>query len=147
MKNILTKKAMTLFELLAVVVILGIILAIGFPTVNRLITNSRKDAFAANVNSYISAAKTDALAEFAAKGEPVNNTYSVVEEEEGTVYETFGLDVDDFTAGAINIEVDKDGNITITLIKDFVGKGFKTNLSGFDFKEPITRDHVEDSED
>lgn len=41
MKNINTK-AMTLFELVAVILILGVITAIAFPSVNRLIENQKK---------------------------------------------------------------------------------------------------------
>jgi len=43
--KLLNKKGMTLFELLAVIVILGIIAAIAFPTVNTLINNSKRNAF------------------------------------------------------------------------------------------------------
>lgn len=117
MKNILTKKAMTLFELLAVIVILGIILAIGFPTVNRLITNSRKDTFAANVNSYIYAAKTDALIEWAETNSVVNRVYYIGKEEElpqipgnpTLVSDNFGLN--GFVAGAVHVMVNSDGSI------------------------------------
>ncbi|NLG82279.1 MAG: type II secretion system protein [Bacilli bacterium] len=114
MKNILTKKAMTLFELLAVIVILGIILAIGFPTVNRLITNSRKDAFVANVNSYISAAKTDALSEWAVTGSAVNRVYYIgdktelIPDDDTAVQEDFGLNG---FAGAVHVYVKSDGSI------------------------------------
>lgn len=156
MKNILTKKAMTLFELLAVIVILGIILAIGFPTVNRLIDNSRKDAFAANVNSYISAAKTDALTEWAATSSAVNRVYHIGEQPEYNynrqdgepdlefVKENFGLN--GFSAGAVHVKVKDDGSIeSITLVEAFEDKDkrFKTK-SSLDLTKPITRAHVED---
>ena len=59
--KILTQKAMTLFELLAVIVILGIVAAIGFPTVSKIIDNSRKDAFIADITNFVAAAKTEAL--------------------------------------------------------------------------------------
>lgn len=146
MKNILTKKAMTLFELLAVIVILGIILAIGFPTATRLINNSRKDSFVANVNSYVAAAKTDALTEWAARGESVTVIYTVDENSgvQNAVYETFGIDV--FDKGQITIEVSKEGVITkITLNEPFEGNGFKTN-STLDLTKPITRADVEEKD-
>lgn len=134
MKNILTKKAMTLFELLAVIVILGIILAIGFPTVNRLIDNSRKDAFAANVNSYISAAKTDALAEWAAKGESVEVTYEVNDI-------NFGIEV--FNKGQITIVVNEEGEITITLDEPFEGAYVLDVEKGVEItNEQFTRDNI-----
>lgn len=56
----MNKKGLTLIELLGVIVILGIIAAIAFPAINGTIENSRKDAFAANVNSFIEAAVNDA---------------------------------------------------------------------------------------
>jgi len=142
MKNILTKRAMTLFELLAVIVILGIILAIGFPTVTRLINNSRKDSFVANVNSYVAAAKADALSEWAAKGESVIVIYTVDKDKQNDPdYETFGIDV--FDKGKITIEVNEEGKITkITLNEPFVGKGFKTRKNLDLNKGPITRDNI-----
>lgn len=130
MKNILTKRAMTLFELLAVIVILGIILAIGFPTVNRLITNSRKDTFAANVNSYISAAKTDALSEWAATGSAVNHVYYIGDVDQTgfptdatPVEEDFGLKG---FAGAVHVNVNSDGSIEfVNVIVGFSNNNFE----------------------
>src|SRR5690554_5531462 len=51
--KLLNKKAMTLFELLAVIVILGIVAVIAFPTVNRLIENQRKSSFAEQANLFV----------------------------------------------------------------------------------------------
>jgi len=144
MKNILTKKAMTLFELLAVIVILGIILAIGFPTVNRLITNSRKDTFAANVNSYISAAKTDALSEWAATGSAVKHVYYIGTTEPTNkpsdataVPEAFGLK--GFKTGAVYVEVNSEGRIeSVYVIVNFEDDNLK--LKGEYITDDITND-------
>jgi len=130
MKNILTKRAMTLFELLAVIVILGIIIAIGFPTVNRLISNSRKDAFAANVNSYISAAKTDALSDWAATGKGLTKTYYIASSDKPNTgnSEQVTFDITGLSAGAVEIVVSDDGSVTsVKIVKDF--KSTQGNLT------------------
>lgn len=54
---ICNQKGLTLIELLAIIVILGIIAAIAVPAVGNIIDNSRKDAHIANALSLISAAK------------------------------------------------------------------------------------------
>lgn len=135
MKNILTKKAMTLFELLAVIVILGIIAAIAFPTVNRLIKNSRMDTVVAQANMFVSAAKTEALAEYVNSGKSGKYVFTIGDvtvNEEGE-YEEIELDTDfqDVTKGYVVVEVDSEGNI-----KSVVLKGFEYN--GFNLKDPVT---------
>ncbi|KMY51109.1 type II secretion system protein [Peribacillus loiseleuriae] len=51
------QKGLTLVELLAVIVILGIIAAIAVPSIGKIIDNSKKDAHLANAQQMISAAK------------------------------------------------------------------------------------------
>ncbi|MFJ7974740.1 type II secretion system protein [Peribacillus sp. JNUCC 23] len=65
------QKGLTLVELLAVIVILGIIAAIAVPSIGKIIDNSKKDAHLANAQQVIAAAKlSDAANEkFGADGE------------------------------------------------------------------------------
>lgn len=58
MKNIKNKKGFSLIELLAVIVIMGVLLLIGVISVTEYITESRKDGYIANARLYVNAARS-----------------------------------------------------------------------------------------
>ena len=63
LKTLKTKKGITLLELLAVLVILGIVSAIAIPTIGNLIENQREDAANAEWNNILIAVESYALDE------------------------------------------------------------------------------------
>lgn len=110
--KILNKKAMTLFELLAVIIILGVIAAIAFPTVNRLIDNQRRSAFAEEANLFIQSAVQ--LAE---------DEYEFYEDTQFTYYLNFKDDSDydeefDITEEFTKLSGDYKGKITFEVVDD-----------------------------
>src|SRR5690606_30349201 len=72
-KHLKNQKGLTLIELLAVIVILGIIAAIAIPSIGSLIDNTKKDAHIANAQQMINAAKL-AKAQNAEIGDDANYT-------------------------------------------------------------------------
>lgn len=54
----LSKKGFTLVELLAVIVIMGILMMIAIPSISRIIESSRKDTFVDIAKSYVGAVRT-----------------------------------------------------------------------------------------
>lgn len=59
----MNKRGFTLVELLAVIVVLGIVISIAVPTTMNLINNSKKKAFVHDARAYINAARYSVLSE------------------------------------------------------------------------------------
>lgn len=70
-KMLKNQKGMTLVELLAVMVIVGIIAAISIPAIGGLIENSRKDAAVSAATSLVEAARMYVAAEGKSNGDSV----------------------------------------------------------------------------
>ena len=75
MKN---KKGFTLIELLAVIVILGVLLAIAIPAVAKYINSAKKSTYVDNVQSYVKAARQEALINNSPYALPINQNEATV---------------------------------------------------------------------
>ena len=71
-KNKTNKKAFTLIELLAVIVILGVLMITAIPAVTKAIAKSRRDTYVTNAKKIIDATRTSVLNEEFNEGN--NNT-------------------------------------------------------------------------
>lgn len=148
--RLLNKKGMTLFELLAVIVILGIVAAIAFPTVNGLIENSRKEAFANNANNFIKAAIVDAKADYTSHNVADSVTYTITGKNTFTKASTnygatAGFELDsDLTGATIVVAVTTDGVVTVTLTANFSNGTYYTHYTADTTvtEANITKDNV-----
>lgn len=105
MKLLKDKRGMTLFELLAVIVILGIVAAIAYPTVTTLINNQKRNAFVEQANMFVNNAITLARADLQEPDGELDVT---------TYY--FGTDF-----GDTGFEIDRDDSTQQSLDNDFSG--------------------------
>lgn len=114
------RKGFTLVEILAVVIILGIISVIVYPVLNKILKDNRKRAFEASLNAVVRAAelyKTDN-----------NNNFGIVDYDDGTI------DISNsgkWQAGTLTDKVDTDGQTKIYLTGfydgEFCASGFGDN--------------------
>lgn len=122
-KRLKEQKGMTLIELLAVIVILGIISAIAIPSILGLMDNSKKDAHVANARQMINSAKmaVSGDASLQPKDKPVDLTLKNLEDK-----------------GYIEKIKDPDGGTSYDEDKSFVR--ISTDGTGFKYSVYLTND-------
>ena len=116
-----SKKGVTLVELLAVIVILGIIAAIAVPAIGGLIERQRENAAEQSFEIVLDQAKTYVLGEGLAAG----NTFDLADMIPGYLEES---PFDDFTAGNIVFTVVDTAGVLTANITDITGEARSTEI-------------------
>lgn len=110
--KLINKKAFTLIELLAVILILGIIALIAIPTVNNIINESKKGAFKASVQNIVREIEQNCRIE-QMKGEEITDGYT---------FSDSGSTPDIGVKGSLptrgSIDVDDECNVSVYNVSD-----------------------------
>lgn len=115
-KTLKNQKGLTLIELLAVIVILGIIAAIAVPSINGIINKSEQDAVKADAIQVLNAAKLLAAAEGPLTGAETWDQDDLDPYVDSVAFNTYvvSLDDTDTTQYAITVTVNDAGGVTLT---------------------------------
>ena len=134
----MNKKGFTLIEILAVVIILGILMVIVVPNVTRYIENSRKSAYVQTIKDILASAGAN-LTKSQMKSANKNTTYYIpngcIKTENGVAKSPYN----DFDQAYIVVGWENNGYAFYWVGRDKSGKGIK------DMKkiEEITEDDIE----
>lgn len=150
------KKGFTLVELLAVIVILGVLLLIAVPAVQNIIKSSKRKAFESaaklaieNVETVASTEKIeDSIAECYVPIKAYTNTITINGKQEKVDVVGIKLERGSFgsgTTGYIKVDTDGKGTITISNSEYMIKGGTSTEANAVPSDATITSDSIKDT--
>jgi type IV pilus assembly protein PilA len=130
-KRLKNQRGLTLVELLAVIVILGIISAIAVPSIGKIISNTEKDAKVAEAKQIISAARL-----YVASEDPgdttLTNLAALTDYLDNVKDDTFVVTIDESDSGKYIYTLS--GHDAVTLVEQGTKDGSATEKEILDYK-------------